>query len=76
MFNREETIFKITECANELHSIGDYDLAKTLLQVIEDLSSTHCLDEPDEAIRLRKILNRQMIKQQAADHLAFCENQT
>lgn len=58
MFNREETMFKITECANELHSLGDYDLAKTLLQVIEDLSSTHCLDEPDEAIALRKTTNQ------------------
>lgn len=49
---REETIFKMTECANELQSHGDYDEAVLLLQMIDRLCDHYTLDMPDEAVSL------------------------
>jgi len=49
---REETIFKMTECANELHSHGDYDETVLLLQSIDRLCDHYTLDMPDEAVSL------------------------
>lgn len=49
---QEETVFKMTECANELHSYGDYDEAVLLLQSIDRLCDHYTLDMPDEAVSL------------------------
>ncbi len=49
---REETIFKMTESANELYSYGDYDEAVLLLQMIDRLCDHYTLDMPDEGMSL------------------------
>jgi len=54
---REETIFKMTECANELYSYGDYDEAVLLLQMIDSLCDYYTLDMPDEGVSLTIQLN-------------------
>jgi len=49
---REETIFKMTESANELYSYGDYDEAVLLLQMIDRLCDHYTLEMPDEGVNL------------------------
>lgn len=49
---REETIFKMTESANELYSYGDYDEAVLLLQMIDRLCDHYTLGMPDEGVNL------------------------
>ena len=49
---REETIFKMTESANELYSYGDYDEAVLLLQMIDRLCDHYTLDMPEEGVSL------------------------
>ncbi len=53
----EETTFKMTECANELHSHGDYHEAVLLLQMIDRLCDHYTLDMPDEAVSLNADLD-------------------
>lgn len=50
--SKEETIFKMTESANELFSYGNYDEAVLLLQMIDRLCNHYTLDMPDEAVSL------------------------
>lgn len=57
---KEETIFKMTECANELHSYGDYDEAVWLLQMIDRLCDHYTLDMPDEAVLLNVDLDEKL----------------
>lgn len=49
---QEETTFKMTECANELYSYGDYNEVILLLQSIDRLCDHYTLDMPDEAVSL------------------------
>ena len=56
---REETIFKMTECANELYFHGDYDEAIVMLQSIDRLCDSYGFDMPDEAIDLNANLDEQ-----------------
>ena len=48
----EETIFRMAESANELHSYGEYGEAILLLQCIDRLCDSNSLDMPDEGIEL------------------------
>ena len=54
---REETIFKMTESANELYSYGDHDEVVLLLQMINRLCDHYTLDMPDEGVSLTIQLN-------------------
>jgi len=59
---REETIFKMTESANELYSYGDHDEAIFLLQIIDRLCDHYTLDMPDEGVSLTIQLNEKFGK--------------
>ena len=48
----EETIFKMTESANELYSYGENKEAIRLLQSIDRLCDANSVDMPDEAVSL------------------------
>jgi len=48
----EETIFKMTESANELYSYGEYAEAILVLQSIDRLCDSNPVDMPDEAVSL------------------------
>ena len=48
----EETIFKMTESANELYSYGEYGEAIRLLQSIDRLCDGNSVDMPDEGVDL------------------------
>ena len=55
--NREETIFKMVECANELQSYGDWLESLAVLQAASVLCRIHNEDMPDEGVRLKEKLN-------------------
>lgn len=57
MSQQEQTIFKMSECANELHSYGDYGETVLLLQIIDRLCDHYTLDMPDEAVSLNADLD-------------------
>ena len=51
----EETVFKMTECANELYSSKKHShilAAKELLQLIDSICDTNSISMPDEGVVL------------------------
>jgi len=54
----EETIFKMTEAANELYSYGEYGEAISLLLSIDRLCDSNSIDMPDEGVDLNVELDK------------------
>jgi hypothetical protein len=57
----EETIFNLTDSANELYSYGEYAETIKLFQIIDSLCDSNNIDMPDEAIRLNIELDSRFI---------------
>lgn len=65
----EETIFGMTEAANELYSYGEYAEAILLLQSIDRLCDSNSVDMPDEGTELNVELDEKF-----NTHLFACKN--
>jgi len=48
----EDTIFKMTEAACELFSLGEFGTSKRLFQLIDDACENNEMPIPDEAVSL------------------------
>ena len=64
----EETVFKMTECANELFARGYRDESIVILQSIDRLCYCYRVDIPKEVVNLRKDLTS-LISQKQLDSL-------
>jgi len=53
----EETVFKMTESANELFSYGEFGSSKDLLQLIDLVCENNEVPFPDEAVALNIALD-------------------